>query len=98
MKKTFETMEEVSEFLVNERLLVHTLVVNTIIDSIISGDHDRVVMEFSVTNNDSTIRINMAPKYWNDALNLSLEYFSSINHFERCIQIRELLKEINENI
>jgi len=98
VKKTLKNIEEVSIFLVNERLYIHNLVVETIMDCLINGDDNRVVIEFTMTDNDSVFRVNMGSKDWKESLNLSLDYFSLNDNFEKCIQIRELLKKIDEKI
>jgi hypothetical protein len=88
----FENYRSVIDFIQNEKSLLFTETFNEIKKSIKNDDEMANVANLIV--NDEVIVINIDKKDWPLHLNYSIEYFESVEDYETCIEISNVVKNL----
>ena len=95
-KKSFRKFDEVAQFLREERFQLYTLIVNKITDCMITGKTTTLVAEFLITDEGVTFKIEMKKEEWYESLHLALNYFEETEEYEKCSEIKKLIKDLYE--
>lgn len=86
----FESYEDIINFIKNEKDLLFTEILKEIKKSI--KDNKEIAKAANLIYNDTIIEINVDKVDWLEHLNVSIRYFESIEDYETCIEIKDLLK------
>lgn len=86
----FESYEDIINFIKNEKDLLFTEILKEIKKSI--KDNKEIAKVANLIYNDTIIEINVDKVDWLEHLNVSIRYFESIEDYETCIEIKDLLK------
>lgn len=93
----FSNEDDGKEFLKNQKWIIHALIVECV-KKAYKNDLETIVV-FRIINTVSnfilTTELNKCD--WVDSLRKSLSYYESIEEYENCEEIKELIKKINED-
>lgn len=90
----FSNEEDEKNFLINQKWLIHSLIIEGVKQSI--KERLDVIVLFRIINPISNfIMVSELKKDdWESSLSKSLEYFESVEEYEKCSDIKKLLKKI----
>jgi hypothetical protein len=90
----FSNEEDEKNFLKNQKWLIHSLIVEGVKKSIKEG-LDEIVLFRIINPISNFIMVSELKKDdWEASLSKSLEYFESVEEYERCGDVKKLLKTI----
>ena len=90
----FSNEEDEKDFLKNQKWLIHTLIIEGVKKSIKDG-LDEIVLFRIINPISNFIMVSELKKDdWESSLSKSLEYFESVEEYEKCADIKKLLKKI----
>jgi len=94
IKINLNSYKEVSVFLNEEKLYMHSLIVN----SVKKGWENKLnivpVIEFHI--NDSIIKVDIIKADFKRSLELALKYYEENEYYEKCMEINSLIQNIQE--
>jgi hypothetical protein len=94
IKIKLDSHKEVSNFLMEEKLYMHSLIV----DSVKEGWENKLsivpVIEFHV--NDDIINVDIHEPDFKPSLLLALEYYEMNEYYEKCLEVNMLIQNIQE--
>ena len=93
----FSNEDDEKDFLKNKKWLIHSLIVDGVKKSF-EDDLDSIVV-FRIINPISNFVMTSEIKKedWLDSLGKSMEYYESIEEYEKCTEIKELIKNIKDD-
>lgn len=94
LKDVFKNFDEVNIFLIEEKYLVYTLIIDGIRECINNGSTYMCIAEFLLTEEDIVFKVEMTKNDWYESLHLALYYFENIEEYERCSEINDLINEL----
>lgn len=92
--KTFESNENFQEFIQSEKLWMYDRICDSIEEAFVAGNDIAYVMEAKIEDTMSIISINSDVDEWVSSLNLAIDWYVSEEMYEKCAQIRDLIKTI----
>jgi hypothetical protein len=97
MIKTFKTNEEFNCFLIDDKFIMHELIVNAIEYSFYTNEEYAAILEAYVEEKNNSFMIGITKPEWLGALDKSLKYFERVEEYEMCEIVFTLIKEIKNN-
>jgi len=93
----FSNEDDEQEFLKNQKWLIHSLIVESV-KKAYSEDLENIVV-FRIINPISNFIMTseLNREDWVDSLSKSLSYYESVEEYENCEEIKELIKKINDD-
>jgi hypothetical protein len=93
----FSNEDDEKDFLKNKKWLIHSLIVDGVKKSF-EDDLDSIVV-FRIINPISNFVMTSEIKRedWLDSLSKSMEYYESVEEYEKCTEIKELIKNIKDD-
>lgn len=82
----YDKICEVPEF---KHIVMHELVV-AVKDGIIKNRKTIELFEIS----DTKMCLNIEKENWKSSLNQAMEYFTSLENYDKCVECRELIKQL----
>lgn len=90
----FSNEEDEKNFLINQKWLIHSLIIEGVKLSI-KERLDEIVLFRIINPISNFIMVSELKKDdWESSLSKSLEYFESVEEYEKCADIKKLLKKI----
>ena len=90
----FSNEEDEKNFLKNQKWLIHSLIIEGVKQSI-KERLDEIVLFRIINPISNFIMVSELKKDdWESSLSKSLEYFESVEEYEKCADIKKLLKKI----
>ena len=90
----FSDEEDEKNFLKNQKWLIHSLIIEGVKQSI-KERLDEIVLFRIINPSSNFIMVSELKKDdWESSLSKSLEYFESVEEYEKCADIKKLLKKI----
>jgi len=90
----FSNEEDEKNFLINQEWLIHSLIIEGVKQSI-KERLDEIVLFRIINPISNFIMVSELKKDdWESSLSKSLEYFESVEEYEKCADIKKLLKKI----
>jgi hypothetical protein len=90
----FSDEEDEKNFLKNQKWLIHSLIIEGVKQSI-KERLDEIVLFRIINPISNFIMVSELKKDdWESSLSKSLEYFESVEEYEKCADIKKLLKKI----
>ena len=90
----FSNEEDEKNFLKNQKWLIHSLIIEGVKQSI-KERLDEIVLFRIINPSSNFIMVSELKKDdWESSLSKSLEYFESVEEYEKCADIKKLLKKI----
>lgn len=90
----FSNEEDEKNFLINQKWLIHSLIIEGVKQSI-KERLDEIVLFRIINPTSNFIMVSELKKDdWESSLSKSLEYFESVEEYEKCADIKKLLKKI----
>jgi hypothetical protein len=90
----FSNEEDEKNFLINQKWLIHSLIIEGVKQSI-KERLDEIVLFRIINPISNFIMVSELKKDdWESSLSKSLEYFESVEEYEKCADIKKLLKKI----
>jgi hypothetical protein len=94
----FSNDEDERDFLKNKKWLIHSLIVDSVKKAKEEDLESIVVFRMINPINDFIMVTELGKDNWIGSLNKSLEYYESVEEYERCREITELINDIeNDN-
>ena len=88
----FSNEEDEKNFLINQKWLIHSLIIEGVKQSI-KERLDEIVLFRIINPISNFIMVSELKKDdWESSLSKSLEYFESVEEYEKCADIKKLLK------
>jgi len=93
----FSNEDDEKDFLKNKKWLIHSLIIDGVKKSF-EDDLDSIVV-FRIINPISNFVMTSEIKRedWLDSLSKSMEYYESVEEYEKCTEIKELIKNIKDD-
>jgi hypothetical protein len=88
----FDTIEEMSKFLREDKTYFFSLIIEAIEEAWSGGLDDIEFLQFHIK--DDVLRVNAHKTSWLKTLNYAIEYFEEIEAYEKCGKISELINKI----
>ena len=96
-QKTFETNEIFQVFIDEEKKWMYNRIYESISLAFNVGNDTAYVMEAKIEDTMSLITINSEKIEWEQNLSLALKWYESQEMYERCAEIRDLIKNIHDS-
>ena len=94
LKIRVDDYEDISIFLRDEK----DTFFRAIVDAIKKGWKNKLnrveVAEFAITNQQSIINIDIEEEDWSESLHLALYHYEDTEEYEKCIKVKNLIKDI----
>ncbi len=90
----FSNEDEEKDFLKNQRWLIHSLIIEGVKKSMDENLNEIVLFRIINPKNNFIMVSELKKDDWVGSLSKSLEYFESIEEYEKCADIKKLLKKI----
>lgn len=90
----FSNEDDQKNFLLENKWLIHSLIVEGVRKCIDEGLDSLVIFRIINPIDDFILTTELFKKDWEESLNKCLKYYESIEEFEMCTKIVELLKTI----
>jgi protein-arginine kinase activator protein McsA len=95
-QKIFESNEGFQSFIDAEKAWMYNRIVEAITESFKSGKNIANILEAKIENTMSLITVNSDMNEWVESLNLAMEWYVSEENYEKCVEIRDLIKSIQD--
>lgn len=95
IKITLNSFKEISEYLRNNKTSFFDLIVEKTQYAFENKINLINIAEFNVL--DKTVKVQIADADWVTTLLLALEHFETIEEYEKCVMISELITKIKNN-
>jgi hypothetical protein len=93
-KIKLNTYKEVATFLLEEKDVMHSLIVNSVKEAWKNKLDVVCVIEFHI--NDDIIKINIPEHKYKRSLEIALSYYEEVENYEKCMEINLLMHDIQE--
>jgi hypothetical protein len=92
IKLKLDSYRAVSNFLKNEKKYFFSLITSLIRDGWENNIENVNIIEFHVK--DSMLKVDVNVEDWNNVLHLALDYYESIEDYENCVEVSDLILDI----
>jgi len=96
IRKDLKNFDEVAYFLKSERLTLYTSVVNGVKECLENDIDELLLAEFNLLDENIVFKIDMVKKDWVDSLSLALAFFEETEEYEKCVEIKDLITQLDE--
>lgn len=90
-----DTLKEVSDFLRKEKLYMYSLIVKSIKEAWKNKILVITIIEFHVTSSKDIIKVDIHENDFKRILSLALDYYEDNEFYEKCLEIKQLISDIN---
>jgi predicted lipase len=93
----FSNEDDEQEFLKNQKWLIHSLIVESVKKAYSEGLENIVVFRIINPINNFIMKSELNKCDWVESLSKSLSYYESVEEYENCGEIKELIKRIKDD-
>jgi hypothetical protein len=86
------------EFLKNKKWLIHSLIIDAVKKSYNENLETTIIFRIINTDNDFIMTSELKKEDWINSLDKSMEYYLSVEEYEKCSEIKELIKKIKNDV
>jgi len=90
----FSNEDDEKDFLKNKKWLIHSLIVDGVKKSFEENLDSIVVFRIINPISNFVMTSEIKKEDWLDSLSKSMEYYESVEEYEKCTEIKELIKNI----
>ena len=93
----FSNEDDEKDFLKNKKWLIHSLIVDGVKKSFEENLDSIVVFRIINPISNFVMTSEIKKEDWLDSLSKSMEYYESVEEYEKCTDIKELIKNIKDD-
>lgn len=93
----FSNEDDEKDFLKNKKWLIHSLVIDGVKKSFEENLDSIVVFRIINPISNFVMTSEIKKEDWLDSLSKSMEYYESVEEYEKCNEIKELIKNIKDD-
>ena len=93
----FSNEDDEKDFLKNKKWLIHSLVIDGVKKSFEENLDSIVVFRIINPISNFVMTTEIKKEDWLDSLSKSMEYYESVEEYEKCNEIKELIKNIKDD-
>jgi archaellum biogenesis protein FlaJ (TadC family) len=93
----FSNEDDEKDFLKNKKWLIHSLIVDGVKKSFEENLDSIVVFRIINPISNFVMTSEIKKEDWLDSLSKSMEYYESVEEYEKCNEIKELIKNIKDD-
>jgi len=93
----FDSEEDEIEFLKKNKWVIHSLIIDGVKKAYEENLESVTVFRIINTVSGFVMSSELKKDDWLDSLNKSMDYFESIEEYEKCTEIKELIKNIKDD-
>jgi archaellum biogenesis protein FlaJ (TadC family) len=93
----FSNEDDEKDFLKNKKWLIHSLIIDGVKKSFEENLDSIVVFRIINPISNFVMTSEIKREDWLDSLSKSMEYYESVEEYEKCTEIKELIKNIKDD-
>lgn len=93
----FSNEDDEKDFLKNKKWLIHSLIIDGVKKSFEENLDSIVVFRIINPISNFVMTSEIKKEDWLDSLSKSMEYYESVEEYEKCNEIKELIKNIKDD-
>jgi hypothetical protein len=93
----FSNEDDEKDFLKNKKWLIHSLIIDGVKKSFEENLDSIVVFRIINPISNFVMTSEIKKEDWLDSLSKSMEYYESVEEYEKCTEIKELIKNIKDD-
>lgn len=95
---SFSNREEFEEFLESEKDKMYSIIWESINSTFKRGENSAYIVEIYLEEEGTYIDMISDEEDWIKSLNLALNYYISIEEYEKCAKLKKLIEEIQNSL
>jgi hypothetical protein len=94
----FTNGDDEKDFLKNKKWLIHSLIFDAVKKAYNENLETTIIFRIINTESDFIMTSELKKEDWVNSLDKSMEYYLSIEEYEKCSEIKELIKKIENDV